>query len=115
MDQFLDRDARKNGLIHQNWGKRITILCQELLEKRSATSRRGDDENGLLDLLSTKVGVKEVIQGATDRNDDPEGDKQKKKKRYDDPAARLKWASQVRQIKSFGGEAYIDVHRGYLF
>ena len=103
VDQFLDRDAGKDRLIHQNRRKRITILRKELLEKRSATSRRGDDENGLLDLLSTKVGVKEVIQGATDGDNDPEADKQKKKECYDDPAARLKWASQVRQIKSFGG------------
>ena len=103
VDQFLDRDAGKDRLIHQNRRKRITILRKELLEKRSATSRRGDDENGLLDLLSTKVGVKEVVQGTPDGDNDPEADKQKKKECYDDPAARLKWASQVRQIKSFGG------------
>ena len=61
MDQFLDRDAGKYRLIHQNRCKRITILRKELLEKRSATSRRGDNEDGLLDLLLTKAGVKEVI------------------------------------------------------
>jgi len=105
VDQFLDRDAGKYRLIHQNRGKCVTILCKELLQKSGATSRRGNDEDGLLDLLLTKAGIKKVIQGATDRNDDPEGDKQEKKERYDDPAACLKWASQVRQIKSFGGQA----------
>ena len=71
MDQFLDRDAGKDGLVHQNGGEHIPISRQDFLEKGGAAPRGGDDKDRLADFLATKARVKEVIQCPSDRHDDP--------------------------------------------
>ena len=105
MNKFLDRNAGKDGLVHENGGEGVAIFGEEFLKKGGAASGRGDDEYGLVNLLPAKAGIKDMIKNATDEDNDPEAAEQKKEKSDDHPASELERACQVVQIKSFGGNA----------
>ena len=86
VDTFLNRDARKNGLVHENGGKGIAVLCEQPLQEGGAASGRGDNENGLPDFLPTKIRVEDMVEEAPERYDDPANTKQKKEESDNDPA-----------------------------
>jgi hypothetical protein len=105
VNEFLDRYAGENGLVHEDGGECVAIFGEEFLKKGCATAGRGDDKYGLVNLLSAKAGIKDMIQNATDEYDDPKAAEQEKKKGDDHPPSELERACQVVQIKSFGGNA----------
>jgi len=105
VNEFLDRDARKDGLVHENGSEGATIFGEEFLKKGGAAPGRGDDKYGLVNFLTAKARVKNMIQGAPDEHDDPEAAEQEKEECDDHPASELERACQVVQIKSFGGNA----------
>ena len=105
MNEFLNRDAGKDGLVHEDGGEGVAIFGEEFLKKGGAATGRGDDEYGLVNLLPAKAGIKDMIQNAPDEHNDPEAAEQKKEKSDDHPASELERACQVVQIKSFGGNA----------
>ena len=105
MNEFLNRDAGKDGLVHEDRGKSGAIFGEEFLKKGGAAAGRGDDKYGLVNLLPAKAGIKDMIQNAPDEHDDPEAAEQEKEKSDDHPASELERACQVVQIKSFGGNA----------
>ena len=105
MNKFLDRDAGKNGLVHENGGEGVTVFGEEFLKKGGAATGRGDDKYGLVNLLPAKAGVKDMVQGAPDDHDNPKAAEQEKEEGDDHPASELERACQVVQIKSFGGNA----------
>lgn len=105
MNEFLDRNAGKDGLVHEDRGEDGAIFGEEFLKKGCATAGRGNDKYGLVNLLPAKARVKDMVQGAPDEHDDPKAAEQEKKKGDDHPASELERACQVVQIKSFGGNA----------
>jgi len=105
VDELLDRDAGKDGLVHEDRGKGVTVLGEQFLKEGGAAAGRGDDEYGLVNLLSAKARVKDVVQEAPDEHDDPEAEEQEKEKGDDHPASELEGACQIVQIKSFGSKA----------
>lgn len=105
MNEFLDRDAGKDGLVHENGGEGVTVFGEEFLKKGGAATRRGDDKYRLVNLLPAEAGIKDMIQKAPDEYDDPKAAEQEKEEGDDHPASELERACQVVQIKSFGGYA----------
>ena len=105
MNEFLDRNAGKDGLVHEDRGEGVAIFGEEFLKKGGAASGRGDDEYGLVNLLPAKARIKDMVQGAPNDHDDPEAAEQEKEEGDDHPASELERACQVVQIKSFGGNA----------
>ena len=105
VNEFLNRDAWKDGLVHEDRGKSGAIFGEEFLKKGGATTGRGDNKYGLVNLLPAKARVKDMVQGAPNDHDDPEAAEQEKEEGDDHPASELERACQVVQIKSFGGNA----------
>ena len=105
MNEFLNRDAGKDSLVHKDGGEGVTVFGEEFLKKGGAAAGRGDDKYGLVKLLPAKARVKDMIKNATDEYDDPKAAEQEKEKGDDHPAPELERACQVVQIKSFGGNA----------
>ena len=105
MNEFLDRNAGKDGLVHEDRGEGVAIFGEEFLKKGGAATGRGDNKHGLVNLLPAKAGIKDMIKNATDEYDDPKATEQQKEEGDDHPAPELERACQVVQIKSFGGNA----------
>ena len=105
MNEFLDRDAGKDGLVHKHGGEGAAIFGEEFLKKGGAASGGGNDKYGFVNLLPAEARVKDMVQGAPDDHDYPEAAEQEKEKSDDHPASELERACQVVQIKSFGGNA----------
>lgn len=82
-------------MVHEDRGESGAIFSEEFLEKSGATTGWGDDEDGLGDFLPPKVGIKEMIEGATDDDHHPEKGEEKQEKGDDDPAAEVEGASEV--------------------
>ena len=55
MNEFLDRDAGKDGLVHEDGGEGVAIFGEEFLKKGGAASGRGDNKYGLVNLLPVPV------------------------------------------------------------
>ena len=105
MNEFLDRNAGKDGLVHEDRGEGVAIFGEEFLKKGGAATGRGDNKHGLVNLLPAKVRIKDMIQKAPDEYDEPKAAEQEKEEGDDHPASELERACQVVQIKSFGGYA----------
>jgi len=105
VNEFLDRDAGKDGLVHENWGEGTAIFGEKFLKKGGAAAGRGNDKDRLVNLLSAEAGIEDMVQEAPDGHDDPEAEEQVKEEGDDHPASELERASQVVQIKSFGSNA----------
>ena len=105
LNDLLNRDAGKNSLIHENGGEGAPVFRQQFLEKGGAATGRGDNENGLPNLLATKFGIKDVVKSPTNGHNNPEANEEGEKKGHDHPASKLEGAPEIGQIKSFGGQA----------
>ena len=105
MNEFLNCDAGKDSLVHKDGGEGFTVFGEEFLKKGGAAAGRGDNKYGLVNLLSAKARVKDMVKGAPNDYDDPEAAEQEKEECDDHPASELERACQVVQIKSFGGDA----------
>ena len=101
-DEFLDRDAGKDGLIHEDRGEGVPVSGEKFLQEGGAAAGRGDDEDGPADLLPTKGGKEDVVEGPADRHDDPEGAKEQEKEGGDQPAARAERLPEVSVEESLG-------------
>lgn len=56
VNESLNRNAGKDGLVHENGGEGVAIFGEEFLKKGGAASGRGDDEYGLVNLCLRKPG-----------------------------------------------------------
>jgi len=101
-DDFLDRDAGKNGLIHQHRGKDLPVSGEQFLEEGGAAPRRGDDEDRPANLLASEPGEKDVVEGPADGDHDPESSEQQQKKGGDQPAAGAERLAEVGVEESLG-------------
>jgi hypothetical protein len=114
MNQFLDRDAGEDGLVHQNGGEHIPVSGQDFLEKGGATSWGGDDKDGLADFLPAKARIKEVVQCPSDGHDDPKQGEEGQEKCDNHPTTQLKGFTEIGKIQGFCEEVEIEVHEGIL-
>ena len=72
MNEFLNRDAGKDGLVHEDGGEGVAIFGEEFLKEGGAATGRGDDEYGIVNLLPAEAGIKDMVKGAPNDYDDPE-------------------------------------------
>ena len=89
MNDLLNRDAGKNSLIHENGGECAPVFRQQFLKEGGAATGRGDNENGLPNLLATKFGIKDVVKSPTNGQDNPKANEEGEKKGHDHPATKL--------------------------
>ena len=101
-DDFLDRDAGKNGLIHEDRGKDLPVPGEQFLEEGGAAAGRGDDEDRPANLLASEPREKDVVQGSANRDHDPESGEQQQKKGGDQPAAGAERLAEVGVEESLG-------------
>jgi len=89
-------------LIHEDRGEGVPVSGEKFLQEGGAAAGRGDDEDGPADLLPTKGGKEDVVEGPADRHDDPEGAKEQEKEGGDQPAARAERLPEVSVEESLG-------------
>ena len=101
-NDFLEKDAGKDRLIHQHWGERLTVLGQHFLQKGGSAAGRGDDEDRLADRLPAEAGKKKMIEGAARGHHDPERGQEQHEKGDDQPAPQVERATQIGVSESLG-------------